>query len=167
MCCRSTCDVFWLSTHPLFLFFQPMSLNLHVVGLHFVENITWIRFRTSVRGWTNDDHRFHTQTLHNLYSRSFTGSLTVNEPVKFREYRLCLKRRGDDLDEEMRTIHSKECKGCVEILQTGITSIPVMISTKCNPTACRLSDIGCAMIFLFPFVHPGGGFRSTLTGIVW
>ncbi len=42
---------------------------------------------------------------------------TVNEPVKFRECRLCIKRRGDDLDEETRATHSKECKGCAKILQ--------------------------------------------------
>jgi hypothetical protein len=63
---------------------QPMSLNLHTVGLHFVENITGIeeipsvdpalseeeeqpltniRFRTSVRGWTNETHRLRAQTL--------------------------------------------------------------------------------------------------------
>ncbi len=42
---------------------------------------------------------------------------TVNEPVKFRECRLCIKRRGDDLDEETWVIHSKECKDCSEILQ--------------------------------------------------
>ena len=55
-----------------------MSLNLHVVGLHFVESITGIeeippvdpalseeeeqpltdiRFRASFRGWTNEAHR--------------------------------------------------------------------------------------------------------------
>jgi hypothetical protein len=42
---------------------------------------------------------------------------TVNEPTKFRECRLCINRRGNDLDEEMRAIHNKECKGCAEILQ--------------------------------------------------
>jgi hypothetical protein len=61
-----------------------MSLNLHVVGLHFVESITGIeeipavdpalsdeveqpltdiRFRTSVRGWTNEAHWSRTQIL--------------------------------------------------------------------------------------------------------
>jgi hypothetical protein len=42
---------------------------------------------------------------------------TVNELVKFCECRLCMKPRGDDLDEDTRAMHSKECKGCVEILQ--------------------------------------------------
>jgi hypothetical protein len=50
---------------------------------------------------------------------------------------------------------------------TGISSIPVMLSTKCNPTVCRLSDRVCVIILLFPFVHLGGGVRSTLFGIVW
>jgi hypothetical protein len=61
-----------------------MSLNLHSVGLHFVESITRIeeipavdpalseeeeqlltdiRFRSSVRGWTNEAHRLRAQTL--------------------------------------------------------------------------------------------------------
>jgi hypothetical protein len=61
-----------------------MSLNLHTVGLHFVECITGIeeipavdpalseeeeqlltdiRFRSSVRGWTNEAHRLRAQTL--------------------------------------------------------------------------------------------------------
>ncbi len=42
---------------------------------------------------------------------------TVNEPVKFRLCRLCMERRGDDLDEETRSMHNKECKGYDEILQ--------------------------------------------------
>ncbi len=42
---------------------------------------------------------------------------TVTEPVKFRVYTVWKDRRGDDLDEETRAMHSKECKGCVEILQ--------------------------------------------------
>ena len=42
---------------------------------------------------------------------------TVNEPIKFRECRLCTNRRGNDLDEETRAMHSKECKGYGEILQ--------------------------------------------------
>jgi hypothetical protein len=45
---------------------------------------------------------------------------TVNEPIKFRECRLCINRRGNDLDEELRAMHSKECKGCAEILQEPI-----------------------------------------------
>jgi hypothetical protein len=139
-----------------------MSINLHAVGLHFVESITGIeeiptvdpalseeeeqpltdiRFRVSVRGWTNESHQFHTQTLLDKTDTRMTtmlqrdkdiililrdwwqdkaGSLepedlgwwyTVNEPVKFRECSLCIKRRGDDLDEETRDTHSKECKG--------------------------------------------------------
>jgi hypothetical protein len=145
-----------------------MSLNLHAVGLHFVESITGIgeipavdpalseeeeqpltdiRFRASVRGWTNEAHWARAQTLLDktdtrmatmlqrdkdiiLIPRDWwqdkAGSLepedpgwwyTVNEPVKFRECRVCIKRRGDDLDEETWAIHSKECKGCAEILQ--------------------------------------------------
>jgi hypothetical protein len=145
-----------------------MSLSLHAVGLHFVESITGIeeipavdpalseeeeqpltdiRFRASVRGWTNEAHWSRAQTLLDktdtrmatmpqrdkdiiLIPRDWwqdkAGSLepedpgwwyTVNEPVKFRECRLCIKRRGDDLDEETWVIHSKECKGWAEILQ--------------------------------------------------
>ena len=145
-----------------------MSLNLHAVGLHFVETITGIeeipavdlalseeedqpltdiRFRASVRGWNNKAHQSRAQTLldkkdtrmatmlHSdkdiiLIPRDWwsdkAGSLepedrgwwyTVTEPVKFRVCRLCMNRRGDDLDEETRAMHSKECKGCAEILQ--------------------------------------------------
>ena len=42
---------------------------------------------------------------------------TVKEQVKFRVCRLCMERRGDDLDEETRAMHCKVCKGCAEILQ--------------------------------------------------
>ena len=42
---------------------------------------------------------------------------TVTEPVKFRVCGVCTDRRGDDLDEETRAMHSKECKGCAEMLQ--------------------------------------------------
>jgi hypothetical protein len=63
---------------------QPLSLNLHAVGLHFVESITGIeeipavdpalseeeeqpltdiRFRVSVRGWNNKAHQSRAQTL--------------------------------------------------------------------------------------------------------
>ena len=63
---------------------QPVSLNLHTVGRHFVENITGIeeipgvdpelseeeeqpltdiRFRASVRGWNKKTHQSRTQTL--------------------------------------------------------------------------------------------------------
>ena len=145
-----------------------MSLNLHAVGLHFVESITGIeeipavdlalseeedqpltdiRFRASVRGWNNKAHQSRAQTLlHKKDTRMATmlhsdkdiiliprdwwsdkaGSLepedrgwwyTVTEPVKFRVCRLCMNRRGDDLDEETRAMHSKECKGCAETLQ--------------------------------------------------
>ena len=37
--------------------------------------------------------------------------------MKFRECRLCQKRRGDDLDKDTRAIHRKEWKGCAEFLQ--------------------------------------------------
>ena len=63
---------------------QPVSLNLHTVGRHFVENITGIeeipevdpelsegeeqpltdiRFRVSVRGWNNKTHQSRAHTL--------------------------------------------------------------------------------------------------------
>ncbi len=98
----------------------------------------------SVRGWNSKTHQSRAQilldktdtriatTLHSdkdiiLIPRDWwsdkVGSLepedlgwwyTVNEPVKFRVCRLCMERRGDDLDEETRAMHSKECKGCSE-----------------------------------------------------
>ncbi len=98
------------------------------------QPLTDIRFRASVRGWTKVTHRFHVQTildktdtrmetmLHRdkdiiLIPRDWcqdkAGSLepedlgwwyTVHEPEKFRECRLCIKRRGDDLDEETRVM---------------------------------------------------------------
>ncbi len=112
---------------------QPMSLNLHAVGLHFVESITGIeeipavdpalseeeeqpltdiRFRASVRGWTNEAHWSRAQTL---LDKTDTRMVTMLQRDK--ECRLCIKRRGKDLDEETRAIHSKECKDCAEILQ--------------------------------------------------
>jgi hypothetical protein len=147
---------------------QPMSLNLHAVGEHFVGSITGIeeipvvdpalseeeeqpltdiRFRVSVRGWNNKDHQSRTQTLLEKEDKRMTTLLrddkdiillsrdwwadkvgrlepedggwwyTVTEPVKFREYKVCTNRRGDDLDEETRVMHSKECKGYDEILR--------------------------------------------------
>jgi hypothetical protein len=111
------------------------------------QPLTDIRFRVSVRGWNKKAHQTRAQTLldktdtriattlHSdkdiiLIPRDWwpdkVGSLepedlgwwyTVNQPVKFRECRLCIKRRGDDLDEETWDIHNKECKGCAEILQ--------------------------------------------------
>jgi len=35
--------------------------------------------------------------------------------------KVCVNRRGDDLDEETRDIHTKECKGCTEILHEPTT----------------------------------------------
>ena len=147
---------------------QPVSLNLHAVGLHFVEYITGIeeipvvdpelseeeeqpltdiRFRVAVRGWDNTTHRSRAHTLLSktdkqmvtalrndrdiiLIPRNWwpdkTGSLepedrgwwyTVTEPVKFRVCEVCTDRRGDDLDKETRAMHSKECKGCADMLQ--------------------------------------------------
>ena len=145
-----------------------MSLNLHAVDLHFVENITGIeeipavdpalseeeeqpmtdiRFRASVRGWNNKAHQSRAQTLLDKEDKRMAALLrddkdiiliprdwwldkagrlepedrgwwyTVTKPVKFRVCKVCVNRRGDDLDEETRAIHSKECKGCAEILQ--------------------------------------------------
>jgi len=111
------------------------------------QPLTDIRFRVSVRGWNNKTHQSHAQTLLekedkrmakllrddkdiNLLPRDWwsdkTGRLepedrgwwyTVTEPVKFRECKVCTNRRGDDLDEETTSMHSRECKGCAEILQ--------------------------------------------------
>ena len=145
-----------------------MSLNLHALGLRFVESITGIeetpamdpaspgeeepsltdiRFRVSVRGWTNETHRLRAQTLLDKTDARLAATLqrdkdiiliprdwwqdkaeslepedlrwwyTVHEPVNFRECRLWQRRRGDDLDKDTRVIHRKECKGCAELLQ--------------------------------------------------
>ncbi len=113
------------------------------------QPLTDIRFRVSVRGWNNKTHQSRTQTLLDktdtriattlhgdkdiiLIPRDWcpdkVGSLepedlgwwyTINEPVKFRVCRFCMERRGDDLDKETRTIHSKECKGCSEPTKKG------------------------------------------------
>ncbi len=101
----------------------------------------------SVRGWNNKSHQSRSQTLldkkdtrietilHSdkdiiLIPRDWWSDkavslepqdrgwwYTVKEPIKFRVCRVCRNRRGDDLDEETRATHSKECKGCAEILQ--------------------------------------------------
>ena len=42
---------------------------------------------------------------------------TVSKAVKFRKCKVCKQRRRDDLDEETRTTHNKDCKGCAEIFQ--------------------------------------------------
>jgi hypothetical protein len=42
---------------------------------------------------------------------------TVTEPVKFRVCEVCTDRRGHDLDEETRAIHSRECRGCAKMLR--------------------------------------------------
>ena len=39
---------------------------------------------------------------------------TVTKAVKFRECKVCQRRRGDDLDEESRVTHNRDCKGCDE-----------------------------------------------------
>jgi hypothetical protein len=109
--------------------------------------LTDIRFRSSVREWNNKTHQSRTQSLLDKEDTRMVALLrndkdiiliprdwwpdkagrlepedrgwwyTVTEPVKFRVCKLCVNRRGDDLDEEMRVMHSEECKGCVEILQ--------------------------------------------------
>ena len=111
------------------------------------QPLTDIRFRASVRGWNNKTHQSRAHTLLSktdkqmvtalrndrdiiLIPRNWwpdkTGSLepedrgwwyTVTEPVKFRVCEVCTDRRGDDLDVETRAMHSKECKGCAEMLQ--------------------------------------------------
>ena len=75
-----------------------MSLNLHAVGLHFVENITGIeeiptvdpalseeeeqpltdiRFRASVRGWNNKAHQSRTQTLLDKEDKRMTDIILI------------------------------------------------------------------------------------------
>jgi hypothetical protein len=111
------------------------------------QPLTDIRFRVSVRGWNNKAHQSRAQTLLDKTDKQMVpalrndrdiiliprnwwpnkaGSLdpedrgwwyTVTEPVKFRVCEVCTDRRGDDLDEETRSMHIKECKGCAEILQ--------------------------------------------------
>jgi hypothetical protein len=107
------------------------------------QPLTDIRFRTSVRGWNNKTHqsRAHTllsktdkqmvTTLRNdrniiLIPRNWwpdkTGSLepedrgwwyTLTEPVKFRVCEVCTDRRGDDLDEETKSVTHQESTGPV------------------------------------------------------
>jgi ribonuclease HI len=147
---------------------QPVALNLHSVGRHFVENITGIeeilvvdpelseeeeqpltdiRFRASVRGWNNKTHQSRAQTLLGKSDKQLVttlrndrdilliprnwwpdkiGSLepedkgwwyTVTEPVKFRVCEVCTDRRGNDLDEVTRAMHSRVCRGCAKMLQ--------------------------------------------------
>ena len=111
------------------------------------QPLTDIRFRASVRGWNNKTHQSRSYTLLGktdkqmvttlrkdrdilLIPRNWwpdkTGSLepedrgwwyTVTEPVTFRVCEECTDRRGNDLDEETRAMHSKECKGCAGMLQ--------------------------------------------------
>jgi hypothetical protein len=42
---------------------------------------------------------------------------TVTEPVKFRVCEVCTDRRGNDLDEVTRAMHSRVCRGCAKMLQ--------------------------------------------------
>ena len=114
------------------------------------QPLTDIRFRVSVRGWNNKAHQPRAQTLLDKEDKRMTTLLrddkdiiliprdwwpdkvgrlepedrgwwyTVTEPVKFRVCKVCANRRGDDLDEETRAMHSKECKGCAEILQEAV-----------------------------------------------
>jgi hypothetical protein len=108
---------------------------------------TDIRFRAAVRGWNNKAHQSRAQTLLKKTDKQMvtilrndqdilliprkwwsdkTGSLesedpgwwyTVTEPVKFRICEVCTNRRGHDLDEETRDMHSRECRGCAEMLR--------------------------------------------------
>jgi hypothetical protein len=110
------------------------------------QPLTDIRFRASVRGWNNKTHQSsaHTllgktdkqmvTTLHNdrdilLIPRNWwsdkIGSLepedqgwwyTVTDPVKFRVCEVYTDRRGNDLDDETRAIHIRECRGCAKML---------------------------------------------------
>jgi hypothetical protein len=109
--------------------------------------LTDIRFRASVRGWNNKTHQSRAQTLLDKTDKQMvttlrndhdilliprkgwsdkTGSLepkdpgwwyTVTEPVKFRVCEVCTDRRGNDLDEETRAMHSREYRGCAKMLQ--------------------------------------------------
>jgi hypothetical protein len=49
----------------------------------------------------------------------------------------------------------------------GVSSTPVMLSMKCNPTVCRLSDNLVLISFLLPVVDSGGGSWCVLIGIAW
>jgi hypothetical protein len=42
---------------------------------------------------------------------------TVTDPVKFRVCEVCTDRRGNDLDEVTRAMHSRVCRGCAKMLQ--------------------------------------------------
>jgi len=150
---------------------ESTTFNLNSVGRHFVENIkaieetqaevpagqatssgeerpsTDLRFRVSIRGWSNGAHRVRaeslltmqdipmTAVLHNnkdilLIPRAWwsnkTKSLdpedpgwwyTITKTIRFRECRTSERRRGDDLDKKTKTYLNGTCRGCKESFQ--------------------------------------------------
>ena len=131
--------------------------------------LTDTRFRASVRGWNNKTHQSRVQTLLEKTDKQMvtilrndqdilliprkwwpdkTGSLepedpgwwyTVTEPVKFRVCEVCTDRRGNDLDEETRAMHSRECRGCAKMLQEPTTKSKKRIEGKgIQPEAQRV-----------------------------
>ncbi len=79
---------------------QPVSLDLHAVGRHFVENITGleeipvvdlseeeeqplidIRFRVSVRGWNNKTHQSRAQTLLGKTDKQMVATLRNDRDI--------------------------------------------------------------------------------------
>ena len=124
------------------------------------QPMTDIRFRASVRGWNNKTHQSRAQTLLGKTDKQMVtilrndqdilliprkwwpdkaGSLesedpgwwyTVTEPVKFRVCEVCTDRRGNDLDEETRAMHSRECRGCAKMLQEPTTKSKKRIEGK-------------------------------------
>jgi hypothetical protein len=119
-----------------------------------------IRFQVSVRGWKHNAHQFRARTLLTMEDKKMAKQLrvdkdiillpkdwwsdkagqlepedrgwwyTVTEPVKFRECKVCTNRRGDDLDEETRTMHGIKCKGCAVILPGSVKKGRKRVSEK-------------------------------------
>jgi hypothetical protein len=106
------------------------SLNLHAVGLHFVENITGIEEIPVVDPELSEEEEQPTLLTDRdilLIPRNWwsdkTGSLepedqgwwyTVTDPVKFRVCEVCTDRRGNDLDEETRASTSGNAEGALK-----------------------------------------------------
>ena len=147
------------------------TLNLNSVGRHFVESITAIeetqveapagqatstreerpstdlRFRASIRGWSNGAHLVRAESLLVMKDTPMTAALqnnrdillipkdwwpnktesldpedpgwwyTITKAIKFLECRICERRRGDDLDKETKAYLNRSCRGCKESFQ--------------------------------------------------
>ena len=147
------------------------TLNLNSVGRHFVESIkaieetqaevpagqatltreerpsTDVRFRASIRGWSNGAHLVRAESLLAMQDTPMTAALqnnkdillipkvwwpnktesldpedpgwwyTITKAIKFRECRMCDRRRGDDLDKETKAYLNRTFRGSKESFQ--------------------------------------------------